>query len=119
MSGCSSAVIGRGSAPLEARPASADTADVGRRLLERLRNDDAFGLVELLVAMVILNVGLIAVLAAFLSGSTAIKHGSRVSTASTLAETQLELYRSLTYSAIALDSNSLPTGAPYTTDSAY
>ena len=92
---------------------------MGRRLLERLRGDDGFGLVELIVAMVILNVGLIAVIAAFISGSTAIKHASRVATASTLAETQLELYRGLTYTAIALDPSSIPITPPYTTDTAY
>ncbi len=104
---------------LEARSRPADTADVVRRLKRFLRLDDGFGLVELLVAMVLLNVGLMAVLAAFISGSHAIRRASRVATASTLADTQMELYRALTYGAIALDPSTIPATAPYTTDTAY
>jgi type II secretory pathway pseudopilin PulG len=92
---------------------------VERRLLARLRRADGFGLVELLIAMMILNIGLLALLAAFVSGSNAVRQASRISTASTLADTQLELYRALTYSAVALDPLSVPLTAPYTTDSAY
>jgi type II secretory pathway pseudopilin PulG len=92
---------------------------VGRRLLGSLRGEGGFGLVELLVAIIILNIGLLALLATFISGSTAIRRASRISTASTLADTQMELYRALTYNAIALDPTSIPGTAPYTTDSAY
>ena len=113
------AVIGRGRRALEVRGASADTAHVGRRLLARLRRADGFGLVELLIAMMILNIGLIALMGAFISGVKVVRQASRTSTASTLADTQLELYRALTYSAIALDPLSVPTTAPYTTDAAY
>ena len=84
-----------------------------------LRREDGFGLVELLIAMVLLNVGIVALLAAFISGSTAVRRASRLATASTLAETQLELYRALTYSAIALDPSSIPASTPYTSDAAY
>lgn len=76
-------------------------------------------MVELLIAMVLLNVGLIALLAAFISGSTAVRRASRIATASTLADTQMELYRALTYSAIALDPTSVPATTPYTSDAAY
>jgi type II secretory pathway pseudopilin PulG len=92
---------------------------VGRRLLKRLRGDDGFGLVELLIAMLILNIGLIALMGAFVTGSRTVRRASRIATASTLADSQLELYRALTYGAIALDPNSIPTTTPYTTDAAY
>jgi type II secretory pathway pseudopilin PulG len=99
------------------------TGCVARRLLSRVRKallDRAgFGLVELLIAMVLLNVGLIALLGAFISGSTAVRRASRIATASSLADTQMELYRALTYDAIALDPSSIPATAPYTTDSSY
>ncbi len=78
-----------------------------RRLRRVLRAEDGFGLVELLVAMVILNVGLLAILAAFVSGSTTLRRASRVATASTVADTQMELYRALTYTAIHLDQTQL------------
>jgi type II secretory pathway pseudopilin PulG len=90
-----------------------------RAVRRRLRSEDGFGLMELLIAMVLLNVGLVALLAAFISGSTAVRRASRISTASTLADTQMELYRALTYSAIALDPSSIPATTPYTSDTAY
>jgi type II secretory pathway pseudopilin PulG len=101
------------------RCVDADTADVGRRLLARLRRADGLGLVELLIAMMILNIGLLALMGAFVSGSKAVRLAGRTSTAATLADTQLELYRALTYGAIALDPSSIPATAPYTTDSSY
>ena len=83
-------------------------------MLRRLRSDDGFGLVELVVAMVILNVGVLALLSAIVSSEASLRRASRVATASTLADAQMELYRALTYSAIALD----PTAVD-ATDSAY
>ena len=69
--------------------------------------------------MVILNVGLIAIMGSFVTGSQSIRRASRIANASTLADTQMELYRALTYGAIALDPSTVPSTAPYTTDSAY
>ena len=89
------------------------------RLRKLLRVDDGFGLVELLVAIVVLNIGLVAILGAFISGSKAVRRASRIATATTLADTQMELYRALTYSAIALDPSTIPVVTPYTTDVAY
>jgi Tfp pilus assembly protein PilV len=90
-----------------------------KRVLARLRSDGGFGLVELMIAMLILNVGLLSLMAAFANGIVTTRHGGRVATASTVADTQLELYRALTYSAIALDPSTIPASAPYTSDSAY
>ncbi|HEY7016869.1 MAG TPA: prepilin-type N-terminal cleavage/methylation domain-containing protein [Gaiellaceae bacterium] len=73
----------------------------------RLRSQQGFGLIELLIAMVMLNVGILAIVAAFNSGMFALNRASKISTASALADSQMELYRALTYSAIALDSTSL------------
>jgi len=108
---------------MENRAGHVVTGCVARRLLSRvrkaLRDRAGFGLVELLIAMMLLNVGLIALLGAFISGSTAVRHASRIATASTLADTQMELYRALTYDAIALDPSSIPVTTPYTSDVAY
>jgi type II secretory pathway pseudopilin PulG len=73
----------------------------------RLRSEGGFGLIELLMAMVILNIGILAIVAAFSSSQIALNRASKLSTASALADSQMELYRALTYSAIALDSTSL------------
>ena len=78
----------------------ADTASV----LTRLRREDSgFGLVELLMAMVVLNIGILATIAAFNSGALALQRASRLATAATLADTQMELYRAIRYEEIGLD----------------
>lgn len=69
----------------------------------KLRDEQGFGLIELLIAMVVLNIGLLALVAAFQSSAVALRRASHVSTAATLADTQMELYRGLTYSQIVLD----------------
>jgi type II secretory pathway pseudopilin PulG len=73
----------------------------------RLRSEGGFGLIELLMAMVMLNVGILAIVAAYNSGIFALNRASRISTAAALADSQMELYRAITYGAIGLDSASL------------
>jgi Tfp pilus assembly protein PilE len=85
----------------------------------RLRSESGFGLIELLMAMVMLNVGILAIVASYNAGIISLKRASKLSTAATLADSQMELYRALTWSAIALDPSTIPSTAPYTTDSAY
>src|ERR1043165_345842 len=95
--------IGRVIAPLEGRRPHAD-----REIVRvRLRSEHGFGLIELLMAMVILNIGILAIVAAFNSGMFALNRASKISTASALADSQIEQYRAITYSAIALDSTAL------------
>jgi prepilin-type N-terminal cleavage/methylation domain-containing protein len=84
-----------------------------------LRQEAGFGLIELLMAMTILTVGILAVAAAFNSGIVTLRRSGIISNASVLADKQMELYRSLTYGAIALDPSSIPGTTPYTSDSAY
>jgi type II secretory pathway pseudopilin PulG len=75
----------------------------------RLRSERGFGLIELLMAMVMLNIGILAIVAAFNSGMFALNRASKISTASALADSQMELFRAITYNSIALDSTSLGT----------
>jgi type II secretory pathway pseudopilin PulG len=70
-----------------------------RRLLAENRG---FGLVELLIALLILNIGIFATMAGFNSGMLTLRRASRISTASSIAERQMELYRALSYDAIVL-----------------
>jgi Tfp pilus assembly protein PilV len=81
-------------------------ADISR-VLKRLRSEGGFGLVELLLAMLILNIGLLAVVAAFSSGMISLNRASRVTTAAVLADQQMELYRALTYASIRLDTTAV------------
>ena len=59
------------------------------------------------MAMVMLNIGILAIVAAFNSGIFALNRASRLTTASALADSQMELYRAVKYSAIALDTTTL------------
>jgi Tfp pilus assembly protein PilV len=85
----------------------------------RLRSQEGFGLIELLMAMVMLNIGILAIVAAFNSGAVTLNRASRISTAAALADQQMELYRAIPYASIALDASTIPATSPYTTDSAY
>jgi prepilin-type N-terminal cleavage/methylation domain-containing protein len=69
----------------------------------RLADDDGFGLVELLIAMTILVIGIMAIVAGFSSGMVALQRSSQVSTAGVLADQQMESYRRVRFAAIALD----------------
>jgi Tfp pilus assembly protein PilV len=73
----------------------------------RLRSQEGFGLIELLMAMVMLNIGILAIVAAFNSGAVALNRASRTSTAAALADQQMELYRAIPYASIALDATAL------------
>jgi type II secretory pathway pseudopilin PulG len=66
----------------------------------RLGKEEGFGLVELLMAILMLNIGILAIVAAFSSSSIALRRASRVATASALADAQMELYRALKYDSI-------------------
>ena len=73
----------------------------------RAREEGGFGLIELVIAMFMLNIGILALVAAFNSGAVALRRASHISTAASLADTQMELYRALTYAQIGLDTTSL------------
>jgi type II secretory pathway pseudopilin PulG len=81
-------------------------------------SEDGFGLVELLIAMVILQVALLALVGAFGAGSVALGRASKANTAQALANQQMELYRSMTYDPIGLDTAGAPTTGMYVADTA-
>lgn len=88
----------------------------------RLRAEGGFGMLELLMAMVLLNVGILALVASLQAGSFALHRAGKVSTASVLADSQMELYRGLRYCSIAFDTsewNTAKTDPNYTADAAY
>jgi Tfp pilus assembly protein PilV len=96
--------------PLEVRSQGADEADV-----EKLRSEQGFGLIELLISMMMLNIGILAIVAAFNSGAIALKNAGETSTAAVLADKQMELYRALKYPEIALDTTAVATANADTT----
>ena len=77
--------------------------------VKSLRSEEGFGLIELLISMMMLNIGILAIVAAFNSGAIALKSAGEISTASVVADKQMELYRALKYTEIALDSIAVAT----------
>jgi len=59
------------------------------------------------MALTILNIGILAIVAAFNAGTFAVYRASRTSTAASVADKQMELYRSLPWASIGLDSTAL------------
>ena len=86
-----------------------------RRLV---RDTQGFGIIELLIALGVLNIALFAIIGAFNSGMLALRRASQTGTASALADKQMELYRALTYSNIVLVAPTGPDTA-YTGDPQY
>jgi len=64
----------------------------------KLRDESGIGLVELLISLLVLNLGIFATIGAFTSGAVAIRHASRVSTAAALADKKIEAFRDMSYS---------------------
>jgi Tfp pilus assembly protein PilV len=86
----------------------------------RARGEQAFALVEMLIAIVVINIGLLAILLAMTSGVAALRRSADTSTASAVADQQLERFRALAYASIYLDTTSLGSvDTTYTADSAY
>lgn len=80
--------------------------DIATRVAKRLQSEAGFGLIELLVAMVVTNIAVMALVAGLSSSHVALVRASRITTASAIANAQLETYRAGTYSEIALGTSS-------------
>ena len=79
-------------------------------------------MLELLMAMVMLNVGILAVVAAFSSGNATLDRSNRTSTAGALANKQMEYYRGLKYDNIVFitaEWTSALADSTYTADTVY
>ena len=88
----------------------------------RARDQSGFGMLELLMAMVMLNVGILAIVAAFSSGNSALARANRISTAGALANKQMEVYRGIKYDNIVFTTtewNSALADSTYTNDTVY
>jgi Tfp pilus assembly protein PilV len=80
------------------------------------RDESGFGLIELLISIVVLQIALLALVGAFGAGSVALGRAAKINTAAVLADQQMELYRSMPYDAIGLDTASAPTTGTYIAD---
>lgn len=83
-------------------------------------DEAGFGMIELLIAMTIMSVGILAVFAVLQSGLVQIKRASSISTAAALSQSEMEGYRAIRFMAIGLADASVSAGdAIYQADSAF
>ncbi|HEX4526426.1 MAG TPA: prepilin-type N-terminal cleavage/methylation domain-containing protein [Gaiellaceae bacterium] len=82
----------------------------------RAREEEGFGLIELLIALIVLSIGILALFGAFNAGAIAIRRASNVSTAAALADQQMEGFRAMTYASIGLVAP-IPTSGGWMRDS--
>jgi prepilin-type N-terminal cleavage/methylation domain-containing protein len=84
-----------------------------RRLKACLRAEEGVTLIELLAAMVVMAIGIAALVAGFSSGVLSINRAREASTAGTLADKQMELYRQAPFTSlpVTLQTPTTPTGA--------
>jgi prepilin-type N-terminal cleavage/methylation domain-containing protein len=67
-----------------------------------MRHQSGFALIEVLIAMVVLAIAIITMVAVMSSGATALNHSNQTTRAGTLADNEMEIYRSMPWSKIAL-----------------
>lgn len=73
-------------------------------LRARIRDDEAgIGLIEVVIAVAVINIAIMAMFAMFQAGALSILRAARSSNASVVAERQMELYRGLLYQGMALN----------------
>jgi Tfp pilus assembly protein PilE len=96
-------------------------------VLLRAREEKAFGLIELMIAMVVLNVGILALVATFQSGAVSMNRSEYSANGTAVADKTMEVYRALENAAIYLnapvggggDVAGYPNGVPKSTSTWY
>lgn len=81
------------------------------------RGEAGFGIIELLLAMIFLNVALMVLVSAYSSATVSINRASRISNAGVVADSQMERFRGMSYAWIGLNT-AAGTDAVYKADSA-
>jgi Tfp pilus assembly protein PilV len=76
-------------------------------MIARLQSQRGFALIELLAAIVMINIGILAILLTLNSGAVTLRRSAELSTASAVADKHMERFRAIPYSAIYLDTTSL------------
>lgn len=93
----------------------------------RAREESGFGLIELVFAMVVLNIGILALVATFQQGALSVSRSAATSNGATVADKTMEVFRALQNKAIYLnapsggggDVSGLPNGIPKSTSTWY
>jgi prepilin-type N-terminal cleavage/methylation domain-containing protein len=88
-----------------------------RSLLTRLRaraaGDSGFGLIELVIAMAILSIAVGALMLSYASSAISLRRAGQKGTALTLADTQMERYRTRGFTGIRIDGTLIPVSGTY------
>jgi Tfp pilus assembly protein PilV len=91
-------------------------------MLERLREERGMGMVEMIAALVVITIALLALMASYDQAFMSLHASARKTAAANLAETQLELYNALPYASVGLSSSLVTTAKAsdtyYSTDEA-
>lgn len=81
----------------------------------RLRENDGFMMIELLVASVVLSIAVLALMAVYDASFISLHKAAQKTAAATLAQNRLELYSALGYSVVGLDPTALSAAKANTT----
>ncbi len=78
-------------------------------------DESGFSVVELLAAMLILSIAVLALVSVFAAAALSLHRSAQRGTAVTLAEKQMEIYRTVTFVGIRIDGSLIPTSStdPY------
>lgn len=79
------------------------------------RNESGQGLIEVIIAMIFLAVAVAAILSLMTAGAISLQRAGQKGTAQTLADKQLETFRTLAYQYIRLDGTAIPASGAYVT----
>ena len=80
-----------------------------------MTNQDGFGMVELLIAMTMLGVAVAGLITVFAASAVSLRRAGQKGTALTLADTQMEKYRTRTFTGVRIDGTLIPTSGTYVT----
>ena len=85
-----------------------------RSLLRRVAGSDGFGIIEVVVAMVILSLAIMALMSVFTASALSLHRSGQRGTAVSMAESQMEIYRTLAFTGIRIDGTLIPTASTNT-----
>jgi type II secretory pathway pseudopilin PulG len=85
------------------------------RLRARVADEHGFGLIELLISMSMLTIAIGALVTVFVSSAVSLRRAGEKGTALTLADTQMEKYRTRTFTSVRIDGTLIPGSGTYVT----
>jgi type II secretory pathway pseudopilin PulG len=82
------------------------------RLRARMRGEEGMGLIELLAALMLLTIAIMALLSGFSSSIVSLRRAGAEGTGLTVADRQMEIYRTLPFACVTLNGGTAPSGCP-------